>query len=515
MLNRCVSPRAETAPLVVPNQAAHTAFRSSARRRGVAALMAMLFMVVFSALALGFYAQVNMSAQVSANERNASESMATAESAIAFIKYHLNRLDVPDTIPADNQFEEAYMQLSGALDGTDTLNGGVVGYDPGVITIPKTDYVYLDKEKRKKFSVKIEQAGDTLVGTFTGIANGAKLTRNIEVKFGKAQNASNIFNFGVASKGTISTSGNSRIIGATDPTKGSVMSTSLAANPIDLQGKEVSGDVTVSNASASVTYKSGTIIGGQTAPAEIAKHIHKGDPAPEFPEIDTSVYTQYAKTPYVPGLPTYTNVYIKPLTNPSLSNCTIKGVLYIDVPNKVTISGTVNLQCVIVGPSKPTVNVSTNQINILGSVTSSSVSLLPKGYDPVNDPRNEVQKLTGAFIIAPGFATILGGNMGTVAGSIITSKFTMVGTASGTIQGSIIIQDDQPTLIGGTAAITIASTGTTAYPAGVTFGHHYAALPGSYLELTPNMIKAKSGNPLDVIVAPPLPTTLPTVPAVP
>src|SRR4051812_7936208 len=275
MLNRNVSRTAD-------NLTHHDATKrptTAPRRRGVAALMAMLFMVVFSALALGFYATVNMSAQVSANERNASEAMATAESAIAFIKYHLNCLDVPDTIPADNQFEEADMQLSGNLDHTDNLNGGVVGYDVGVMTIPEKGYVYLDKDKRRKFSVKIEQAGDVLVGTFTGVANGASLNRAIEVKFGKAQNASNIFNFGVASKGTIATSGNSRVIGATDPTKGSVMSTSLVANPIDLQGKEVSGDVTVSNPSASVTYKSGTIIGGQTAPGEIAKHIHKGEAA--------------------------------------------------------------------------------------------------------------------------------------------------------------------------------------------------------------------------------------------
>src|SRR4051812_15277742 len=164
MLNRNVSRTAD-------NLTHHDATKrptTAPRRRGMAALMAMLFMVVFSALALGFYAAVNTSAQVSANQRNAMEAMVTAESAIAFIKYQLNCLDVPDTIPADNQFEEAHMQLSAALDGTDTLNGGVVGYDPAVMTmtIPKTGYVYLDKDKRKKFSVKIEQAGDVLVGTF-------------------------------------------------------------------------------------------------------------------------------------------------------------------------------------------------------------------------------------------------------------------------------------------------------------------------------------------------------------
>jgi hypothetical protein len=477
----------------------------------MASLMAMLFMVIFAVMAVGFYAAISMSSQVSANEGRMAETMVTTESAIAFMRYQLSRLDVPDTTPADSQFAEAYRQLAAHLDGTDNLNGRLVGFAPGVMTIPDKGFVKLDREGRKQFQVKLEQAGDTIVATFTGSVQNQSMTRAIEVRFGKAQNASSIFNFGVAAKGRIVTSGNSRILGATDPTKGSVMTTSMDANPVDIQGKEVSGDITTTNPAATVTFKNGTSIGGTTAPGVItAKHIHLGQPAPEFPEINTGVYTQYAKNAYVPGLASYTNVYIPPGTNPTFSNSTIKGILYADVPNKVTIMGNVTLQCIIVGPSKPALNISTNQINILGNATCLPVSDLPGGYDVLNDPRNEVQKLGGAFILAPGFATILGGNMGTVGGSIITSKFTMVGTASGTIKGSVIVQDDQPTQIGGTAAITIASTGTTAYPPGVTFGHYYAPVPGSYLEMTPGMQGAKDKG--LTLLQNPLPTTLPTNP---
>jgi hypothetical protein len=133
-------------------------------------------------------------------------------------------------------------------------------------------------------------------------------------------------------------------------------------------------------------------------------------------------------------------------------------------------------------------NTTNNQINILGNVTSTSVSDLPDAA-----PFTEVRKLYGGFIIAPGFSVILGGNMGTVSGSVIASKFTMIGTASGTIQGSVIVTDNQVTTIGGTAAITIASTGTTKYPPGVTFGAHYTAVPGSYLEVMPDGTSAVGG----------------------
>ena len=473
------------------------------RRRGYAALLAMVMLAVFAVLGVGFYAAVNVSSQLAANERRGVDAMITAESAVAFVRYQLAQLDVPDTIPVDAQFKEAYVQLAAALDGTDNLDRGRVGFAPGVITIPETGHVRLDADGRKRFRVRIEQAGDLLVANFRGDVDNNAVARSIEVRFGRAQNASTIFNFGIASKGRVVTAGNSRVVGATDPTKGSILSTSNDPNPVDVQGKEVSGDVTTANKDALVTFKNGTSIGGTTVAADIrAKHIHRGVPPPEFPELDTGVYTKYAKTPYVPGAAAYANVYVPPGTDPTFDGVTVRGVLYVDAPNKVTISGDVTLQCVIVGPAKAALDVDANQINISGNTTCLPVSGLAANYDPVNDPDNEVRKLGGAFMITPGFATSLAGTMGTVGGSIVTSKFSMTGTASGTIEGSVIVQDDQPTEIGGTSAVTIASTGTTAYPPGVTFGHHYAPLPGSYLELSPGNRKAAEGD-TQVVVAPP------------
>jgi hypothetical protein len=40
--------------------------------------------------------------------------------------------------------------------------------------------------------------------------------------------------------------------------------------------------------------------------------------------------------------------------------------------------------------------------------------------------------------------------------------------------------------IEGSADVVVASTGTTEYPPGITFGAHFTAVPGSYLEVAPD-----------------------------
>ena len=48
----------------------------------MASVLAMLFLVIFSALAVGFYAQMNSAVQVAGNERRTNESLIAAESGL-------------------------------------------------------------------------------------------------------------------------------------------------------------------------------------------------------------------------------------------------------------------------------------------------------------------------------------------------------------------------------------------------------------------------------------------------
>src|SRR4051812_36501712 len=64
-------------------------------RRGIASLLVMLYMVLFAALALGFYAATTMSSQLSRNEQQISEAQLATESGVQFTRFYLGTMDLP------------------------------------------------------------------------------------------------------------------------------------------------------------------------------------------------------------------------------------------------------------------------------------------------------------------------------------------------------------------------------------------------------------------------------------
>ncbi len=445
-------------------------------------MLAMLYLVLFSALALGFYATTTTSVQISRNERSAARALAAAESGLYFMRYQMGELAIPSSTTDANLLSTVAQKLSDRMAATSNIAPRTLSVSGGTISIPggSNEWINLDSTGNQRFRATITQVGDMLVMQVAGMdSGGAGLSRKIQLKYQKASRASAIFNYGVASRGRVVTSGSSTITGATDPTKGSVLSTnSTDATPVVIGGKEVSGDISITNPNGNISY-SGAKIGGTTNTALIAaEHIHKGVPEPTFPEVNTDTYAKWATTKYT-NQAILDNLYIAPNTNPKFTgNTKIKGVLLIQAPNHVEFAGNTDIQGVIVVPNNVTTNTATNIIEFTGSVSASSISTLPASY---GDERN----LTGAFLLAPGFLTKMWGNFGTVGGSIISSQFAMGGSAEGTVKGSVIQLNDLPTSITGSADVIIASTGTSDYPSGVTFGLTFKPLPGSYYEVAP------------------------------
>lgn len=462
----------------------------NARRRGLASVLAMLFLVLFSTLAVGFYAATTLSAQVAKNERRLTTAQSAAESGMEFMRYQLGVITVPPGTPSTQLLTTVWGLLGANLNGTYNMgtdvvtmandaNGNPTIYVPG----NTSHFIPIDSTSGAKFQGTIAQSGDKLVVTVVGMGSDGSISRGVQLSYQKAARASAIFNYGVASKGKIVTGGASYILGNPDPAMGSVLSTDMADSvPVAIGGKQVSGDISITNPSGSVSY-SGASIGGTSDPNQIPNHIHIGVQPPTFPTIDSSVYTNaVTMTAYTAGSTTLSNVYIPPNTNPSFSSgtTTIYGVLWIQSPNVVTFKGGVNITGVIVVDNNTTFNAATNQINFGGNVRASGVQNLPS-----NSTYGNLRSLTGAFILAPGYAVNFSGDFGQVAGSIIASQISMTGNATGTVQGSVIGVDNQPLTLNGSADITIASTGTSNYPAGVSFGSYYTPLPDTYVELEP------------------------------
>jgi hypothetical protein len=439
----------------------------------------MLYLVLLSILAVGFYSATNTASQVSNNERKVVAASLAAESGMEFMRYQLAQLNIPHNATQDQLATLVYNQLSANIVGTPNLAGNTMSTNGTLISLPQSGYITLNSSGAQ-FRATVGVSGLNLVVTVTGVDSDQSLSRSIRLNYQMVQHASAIFNYGVASKGKIYTQGNSQILGATDPTKGSVLSTCMSdPTPINIQGKVVSGDISVTNPSANVTVKAGTSVGGTTNPTDIAKdHVHKGVEAPEFPTIDTSVFSAYATNTYVSGRSSYVNTVVPPNTNPKFNaNVTIQGVLYIQAPNSVTFNGNATIQGTIVSQNNVVPDLAKNLIYFKGNVNASGVETLPASF-------GDLRNLTGSFLLAPGFYVTFTGDFHTVDGSIVTSKMAMTGNAGGTINGTVINMDDYEMDISGSSEIVINSTGTSNHPSGVFFNSQFVPLPGTYQELT-------------------------------
>lgn len=452
----------------------------AAARRGLTAVLAMVYLVLFSALAVGFFAAVSTATQVVYNDQAVTRASFAAESGMEFMRYQLGQLMIPHGTQLSELFPTFYSQLSANINGTANLSGQTISRDGVLISIPADPNacITLDSDGAR-FRATIEDRGQLVRVTVGGMGSDNRATRAIQMDYGPAQRSSAIFDFGIASKGKVVTDGVSRVRGATDPTKGSILSTTMTQiTAVEVLGKEVSGEVSISNPNGVVVVGSGSSIGGTADPIKIAEHIHKDVPAPEFPTIDISVFEPYVTNTYAGGN-VLINARIPANTNPTFAaGATLQGVILIETPNVVTFRGNTDLQGVIVAQKAPTQSHVENILDFRGNITARGVGTLPESF-------GDLRKLSGAVVLAPKFHVRFSGNFGEINGHLLGSKFTFDGNATGTIYGSIVNLEDTQMLVKGSSEIIIASTGTTNYPAGVYFSSNYVPLRDTYEEVQP------------------------------
>jgi hypothetical protein len=482
------------------------------RRRGVTALLAMLFLVLMSAVSLGFFATTSMSVQVSGNEARAQRAMVAADAGAQFVRYHLWDLTIPPFTQEENLMNEVYNQLADRLDGTTNLVLAHPLDDPdatgAVVEMPDANTIelpgggkFIDLGNGQKFRARLTRVGKKVrvrvfgaykpAGTTTAAVTSA---RGIQLDFDVAEKASSIFDYGLAARGKVSTGGSTWVKGATDASKGSVMSAAIdPLNPtVTLSGRGISGSVSYIEGSAQPSIHPSTSVGGTSNQTEIwDDYVATLTEPPLFPAVDVSLFDTYATNVYDPAESTspYVNMRIPAGTNPSFGDGdVILGILFIEMPNVVTFSGKVNIQGMIVADPNGTTDLTANAIHFSGTGgTKQGVGSLPAGdarFDGLRD-------LTGSFILAPETAVTITGNFGAVNGSIVADKISVTGSAWVDVKGSLITLDDASALsVWGSGDIVISSTGTNNYPAGLRFGSNYYPVPGSYVEVPGYLLEA-------------------------
>ena len=461
--------------------------RGSATRRGTASVLAMLYLVIFSTLALGFYTAVTTATQVAYNDERVMNAQIAAESGMHFMTMQLASVTIPGGTPNDKVLGELFKVLSASKllkPESSNMNGRSIGMGGDTIFVPASadDYFIPLDHSGGGFQAVIVDVGDgSVLVKVVGRYRGVVIVRAIELGFVSKTTTTTVFDYGIVARGPIQMNGGPGITSPTDPSHASVLTTFDSPTQATMKGHPViGGNLDMSNKDAAVSLGSGASVGGSSQSQLRDQHVRRGVPEPTFPTVDTDVFRPFAVNPYKPNQPVYTNVIVPPNTNPTFSsNVKIEGVLYIRNPNNVRFSGQATVRGVIVVENGARSS-SNNQITFTGGVDMFDMSTLP------NSPKfpPALRALQGSSLLAPGYAVTMRGNSGVVGGTMVADSFDLGGTAGGKVEGTIIALGTAPFQFGGNAAIS-RTPGKVPLPAGLILPRTFTPVHQTYLEVRP------------------------------
>jgi hypothetical protein len=423
----------------------------------------MIFVVIFSALAISMATVSGTNAQLASNQHKVDCALGSAESGLDVERYWLDTVTFPSDTPENKYFSTIMNTLEANMDANSITNI-VLKKNFGTI-----DPVTLDSTTGQTFSGQMAISNtNPYILEVSSTGGNASITRTIKVNFEIEPYEWPIFNFGLATKGPINYTGNPTTLVAAEAWEADIyVESSGSATALDVVGNtQFMGDIMIGNPAANVNFGADVIIDGDHNQDAIDNHVHIGVDPVAFPEPDTARFIPYA-TGDVINSSTDLNTYGNSLINCSIAAGTnpvfpksviIQGILYIESPNVVIFIQNVALEGIIVGAGDPTVDPATDRIDFLGNFAS--------GPYPAGVEFDAIRQEEGSSIVAPGFAASFQGNFSTLEGVVALSGVVFSGNVNAMIQGTIINYSDQPMVIEGNATMTFDRAASTKVPAG-------------------------------------------------
>jgi len=439
-------------------------------RQGIALIMAMVFIVIFAAISIGFLSLSSANTQTANNHRIGNGAFCSAQSGYEIIRYLASGIQVHGIYGTEQPtatMHEVYTRLKDRITASGMTCIALSPYPytgAGPISISN---VSLSADGRKTFSIELGAADPNTVYVHIK-GNDGQASKRIRVNYNLAEHGHSVFDYGIATKGPLDMSGQSTITGVNLAVESDVfIDTSIVGDSFSIGSKaSVQGDVHIVNQYA--TYSINGSVGGETG-LEARDHVIIGVDPVNFPIPNVQHFRQFVTGPRIDqytnlgNYATLDNATIAAGTNPTFSSDRqINGVLFIEQPNVVKFSGKVTIKGIIVGDSQPGTTSSANSIQFSGQVSCQDISTL-QGEQFAN-LRNE----TGTFLIAPGFHADFTGQANVITGVIATAGVRFSGQAGGTINGSIINYASVPVTLQGQGNLQFNRSGTTINPAGFT-----------------------------------------------
>jgi hypothetical protein len=434
-------------------------------REGSTLVITLIFIVMFSALAAAMATMSGANVQVAENLCKLDQTRACAESGFEVTRYWLKKVSFSGTTAVNDRFTRLATELQSELTAAGVTNIMPVCTSS---TITFSD-VSLDSSQGQTFSAVLTKVDVNNIHLEVTGYNGS-LSRTIRSSYVFGQRANTVFDYGVATKGALTLSGNIDMEGANIAIESNAYIQTDDTLALSIIGNsEIAGVVKITNPIGNVYLQGGQAgIGGVTGPAATQPpYTEYGYPETEFPEMVASTFAPYVTHTLDPNINTSSSVVLENVIIPAGMNptftggATLRGVVWIEQPNQVTFSGNTNVCAIIVGNGSPTDNSGTNSITFGGSLSSQPVSSLP--LEPQFEGiRNEV----GTFIMAPGFQATFTGPFTTVSGAIAANGIEFSGGAGGTINGSLVNYSPNPMVCSGNNDLLFNRSGLSEVPAG-------------------------------------------------
>ncbi len=453
--------------------------RKSVRRcAGVALIMSMIFVVIFSVIGVSFAAISGANVQIASNLHNLNASLGAAQSGQEVTRYWLSRVLISSATPQEQYLSEIITAVQADLSDNGITTISVDGN--GTISS-----ITLDSATGRNFDgqLRIDPNQPTVLQVCVAGYSG-QASRTITTSYSIDAYEFPIFNYGLATKGPLNFPGNPTITAANEAWEADVFVES-SGNPIAVQvggNLNFDGDINVGSASSNVDFNGDVQIAGDHGETAIANHVTIGMDSPEFPLPDTDRFLQYATGPVVDpcsdlskGI-TLVNARIAAGTNPVFEeSAVIQGVLLIESPNIVTFKRNIALQGIIVGDANVAdADPAVNRIDILGNFAS-------QGY-PAGSEFDAIRKEEGSSLLAPAFTVTFAGNFSALEGVVAVNGADFTGNMAAKIKGTIINYSDTSTVVLGNAAMNFDRLNSVKIPAGFDLYRELEYKPSSYNE---------------------------------
>jgi len=446
-------------------------------RRGAALILSMIFVVIFSALAISMATLSGTNVQIASNQHKVDCALASTESGLEVMRYWLSPVEIPSSTPPANYFSAIVDTLQDNLDANSISN--ITLNDDG--SIPP---VILNSATGQGFSEQILiDANNPNILQVYSTGGSAEITRTIKVCYNIQPYEYPIFDFGLATKGPVHFLGNPTVNGINSNKEADIYIESQNNNLAMLVtgNTNFDGDITIGNTNGSAAFGGDVKIGGDQGQAAIDNHVHIGSEPVEFPVPDTEHFLQYATGDVIESSTnisdhmTLTNCKILAGTDPNFKgNIIIEGILYIESPNIVKFSRNVALNGMIVGDGDVN-EPGTNSISFCGNFAANPY---PPGAE-----FDAIRHETGSSILAPGFAASFSGNFAALGGVMAVSGAHFSGNVNAVVKGTIINYSDNPTVIEGNSTLNFDRSDDIKVPAGFDTHRILTYIPSSYEEV--------------------------------